>query len=354
MYNSCKEAHIAVNDKIQQINANRQESIRHQYIDIALNEAVDVLLTQKIKAFEETGRYYDDLQVLKCTSTQPLMLNVKNRGTAFIPANYLHGIAYDAAVIFDKFKRYRDTKKAEYNTYIVSLKPILNTLDKWESIDPYVPRINISSANGNHEFVSPTPLYEPKGIFEFIDVIFATLLRFGYDVRYEYCDNKYYELSLIFRSLKPLELSVKIDNVDAEVNKIPTTYTYYSGEYTEITSTNEDTKFTKESTLVGMDLVSDVQRRDILQTYHNAKNRHIHPICTIESDKLYVDMSDNFIVTGVNIIYLRKPMLFNYFTDAVAELPFKTEIVNLAVQKLLGKLKDDGYQVAINETNALK
>lgn len=61
MYSSCKEAHIAVNDKIQQINANRQESIRPQYIDIALNEAIDVLLAQKIKAFEETGRYYDDL-----------------------------------------------------------------------------------------------------------------------------------------------------------------------------------------------------------------------------------------------------------------------------------------------------
>ena len=55
MYSSCKEAHIAVNDKIQQINANRQESIRPQYIDIALNEAIDVLLTQKIKAFEDTS-----------------------------------------------------------------------------------------------------------------------------------------------------------------------------------------------------------------------------------------------------------------------------------------------------------
>lgn len=74
MYSSCKEAHIAVNDKIQQINANRQESIRPQYIDIALNEAIDVLLTQKIKAFEETGRYYDDLQVLKTTYRSPLYL----------------------------------------------------------------------------------------------------------------------------------------------------------------------------------------------------------------------------------------------------------------------------------------
>lgn len=85
MYSSCKEAHIAVNDKIQQINANRQESIRPQYIDIALNEAIDVLLTQKIKAFEETGRYYDDLQVLKTTYRSPLYLlaNEGNRGFAF-------------------------------------------------------------------------------------------------------------------------------------------------------------------------------------------------------------------------------------------------------------------------------
>ena len=109
MYSSCKEAHIAVNDKIQQINANRQESIRPQYIDIALNEAIDVLLTQKIKAFEETGRYYDDLQVLKTTYRSPLYLlaNEGNRGFAFLPANYLHGVSYDASVIYDKFKRYR-------------------------------------------------------------------------------------------------------------------------------------------------------------------------------------------------------------------------------------------------------
>ena len=103
MYSSCKEAHIAVNDKIQQINANRQESIRPQYIDIALNEAIDVLLTQKIKAFEETGRYYDDLQVLKTTYRSPLYLlaNEGNRGFAFLPANYLHGVSYNASVIYD-------------------------------------------------------------------------------------------------------------------------------------------------------------------------------------------------------------------------------------------------------------
>ena len=104
MYSSCKEAHIAVNEKIQQINANRQESIRPQYIDIALNEAIDVLLTQKIKAFEESGRYYDDLQVLKDTYRSPLYLfsNGGNRGFAYLPTNYLHGVSYTASVIFDK------------------------------------------------------------------------------------------------------------------------------------------------------------------------------------------------------------------------------------------------------------
>lgn len=109
MYSSCKEAHIAVNEKIQQINANRQESIRPQYIDIALNEAIDVLLTQKIKAFEESGRYYDDLQVLKDIYRSPLYLlsNESNRGFAYLPTNYLHGVSYTASVIFDKFKRYR-------------------------------------------------------------------------------------------------------------------------------------------------------------------------------------------------------------------------------------------------------
>ena len=71
MYSSCKEAHIAVNDKIQQINANRQESIRPQYIDIALNEAIDVLLTQKIKAFEEN---MTALTLSRCTTSTHIFI----------------------------------------------------------------------------------------------------------------------------------------------------------------------------------------------------------------------------------------------------------------------------------------
>ena len=48
----------------------------------------------------------------KTTYRSPLYLlaNEGNRGFSFLPANYLHGVSYDASVIYDKFKRYRATE----------------------------------------------------------------------------------------------------------------------------------------------------------------------------------------------------------------------------------------------------
>lgn len=346
MYSSCKEAHIAVNDKIQQINANRQESIRPQYIDIALNEAIDVLLTQKIKAFEETGRYYDDLQVLKTTYRSPLYLlaNEGNRGFAFLPANYLHGVSYDASVIYDKFKRYRATESVTTRIYVVNISELFKT------IPGYIEDFVIQIGNDTVTFHYPAKIYRKEGLFEYINYMLSILLRKGYNVTYERYNNEYYPESLVFYFNMP-QLIVVGDKYTIKLVQFD--YECYSGLYEVITSDGVITKV-RESRFSGMDLVSDVQRRDMLQTYHNCLNRHIHPICTIESNRILVDMDDTFVITDVAITYLRQPTRFDIVTDTATELPFKTEIINLATQKLLGKLKDEGYQIAINESNSLK
>lgn len=346
MYSSCKEAHIAVNEKIQQINANRQESIRPQYIDIALNEAIDVLLTQKIKAFEESGRYYDDLQVLKDTYRSPLYLlaNEGNRGFAYLPANYLHGVSYTASVIFDKFKRYRTTESITTRIYVINISELFKT------IPGYIEDFNIQIGADNITFHYPAKIYRKDGLFEYINYMLSVLLRKGYNVTYEHYRGSYYPESLIFYFDMPTlivvgdKYEIKLDQFNNE---------RYTGRYEVITANGTITKV-RESRFAGMDLVSDVQRMDMLQTYHNRANRHLHPICVIENDRLLVDMDDKFIITDVAITYLRKPTRFNIVTDEVSELPFKTEIIDLATQKLLGILKDPGYQVAINESNSLK
>lgn len=346
MYSSCKEAHIAVNDKIQQINANRQESIRPQYIDIALNEAIDVLLTQKIKAFEETGRYYDDLQVLKTTYRSPLYLlaNEGNRGFAFLPANYLHGVSYNASVIYDKFKRYRATESVTTRIYVVNISELFKT------IPGYIEDFVIQIGNDTVTFHYPAKIYRKEGLFEYINYMLSILLRKGYNVTYERYNNEYYPESLVFYFDTP-QLIVVGDKYTIKLVQFD--YECYSGLYEVITSDGVIIKV-RESKFAGMDLVSDVQRRDMLQTYHNRLNRHIHPVCTIESNRVLVDMDDTFVITDVAITYLRQPTRFDIVTDTATELPFKTEIINLATQKLLGKLKDEGYQIAINESNSLK
>lgn len=346
MYSSCKEAHIAVNEKIQQINANRQESIRPQYIDIALNEAIDVLLTQKIKAFEETGRYYDDLQVLKSTYTSPLYLNPHEdmRGYAYLPANYLHGVAYNAKVIYDKFNRYRAVKSITTQVTVINLSKL------FALIPAKLPVVSITINDDRILLDYPLKIYRKEGKFEFINYALSTIRQKGYNVSYELFDGKYYGESLVFRFDRATNVTVESP---LQVSNESFKNECYSGEY-EVIQANGVVTETKQGKYVGMDLVSDVQRMDMIQTYHNRANRHLHPICVMGDDKLLVDMDKTFIITDVNIVYLRQPTWFNIVTDTISELPFKTEIVDLATQKLLGILKDPGYQVAINENNALK
>lgn len=373
MYNSCKEAHIAVNDKIQQINANRQESIRPQYIDIALNEAIDVLLTQKIKAFEETGRFYDDLQCIKATYKSPLYLpfdeptiqaHEDTRGFAYLPSNYLHGISYDAKVIYDKFQRYRHYKSLGLKYFRVDLsKLITNTTES--RFPKKIPAITIEYQKSGYDSSKksikldyPSIIHREEGIFEYISYILNTLNSKELCVGYETLYDKYYSKCLIFQFIDST-IELTCEHSDVTVTEFSSNMLCHSGGYKVIAYDKEhddyvDTFEFKNGKYVGMDLVSDVQRRDMLQTYHNRINRHIHPICTIENNLLYVDFDKTFVVTDVSMTYLREPTKFNYATDTATELPFMTEIINLATQKLLGKLKDDGYQIAINESNSLK
>lgn len=344
MYSSCKEAHIAVSDKIQQINANRQQSIRPQYIDIALNEAIDVLLTQKIKAYEETGRYYDDLQVLKTTVTAPLCLceDEENRGFTFIPANYLHNVAFIADVIFDKFRKYRAVKNVMERLCVINISNAYDfpNISQWS--------INIDGAGINIKY--PAKIYKKEGLFDYINYMLPKFYHRGLNAYYEYLDNEYYPNSLIIRFDHDPVIHI---NNGYNVNRLTKYHKAYTGSYTEITSEGE-VELTKATKKAGMDLVSDVERMDLLQTYHNRKNRHIHPICTLGGNKLFVDMDDTFIIPKVTMVYLRKPTYFNIVDNVATELPFTTEIINLAVQKLLGKLKDDAYQIAVNENYSLK
>lgn len=343
MYNSCKEAHIAVSEKIQQINANRQESIRPQYIDIALNEAIDILVTQKCKLFEETGRLYDDLRVLKETKELTLYIDNDVRGFAYLPFNYLKGVSYSADVIYDKFKKYRDKKETGFKLALINLDSLFETL-------PMVKEFSITIGILTYTIKYPAKIYDKEGIFECINYILSKLRVYGVDSCYERFNGEFYANTLILRLPLGTEISTTINNSLQEKSFV---YEAYSGKYKEITSIGEITKI-KESKVAGLDLVSDVQRMDMIQTYHNAKNRHIHPICTIEDDRLYVDMNDDFIVTKVKITYLRKPTYYNFLDDTATELPFTTEIINLAVQRLLGTLKDNGYQIQVNENNLLK
>lgn len=342
MYSSCKEIHIAVEQAIQQINANRQESIRPQYIDIALNSAIKRLIKDKIKAYEETGKFYDDLESLKRTVVNHALINSENRFETYLPSDYLYGVSFSAGVIFDKFHRYRNKVESLIYTTELNLSSLFDAL-------PNALSFSLGINGIDYTFTYPITIYQREGAFSFINYLVTSLRGIGFNVYFEPYGKLRPNL-LVFVSYEPLQIQVEptIPLLQNSVSK-----QRYNGKY-EVISEDIIEEHIKESKWSGLDLVSDVARRDMLQTYHNAKNRHIHPICTIENGKLLVDSNDDFVLKDISVTYIADPVPFDVFVDTYPKVSFINEIIDVAVQILLGNLKDNAYQIAVNEVNSNK
>ena len=105
--------------------------------------------------------------MLKTTYRSPLYLlaNEGNRGFAFLPANYLHGVSYDASVIYDKFKRYRATESVTTRIYVVNISEL------FKAIPGYIEDFVIQIGNDTVTFHYPAKIYRKEGLFEYINYI---------------------------------------------------------------------------------------------------------------------------------------------------------------------------------------
>ena len=83
MYNTVKELHIALDQRLQQLNSNRKLVLYPEQKDARLNEAVLQFINNvvsdktniKKEGFEDTQKRYDDIEELIRTATLPIYVN---------------------------------------------------------------------------------------------------------------------------------------------------------------------------------------------------------------------------------------------------------------------------------------
>lgn len=346
MYNTIKELHIEIEQRIQQITSNRHRSIPPQFIDMVLNRTalkyIQIKSNRKVnykqEGFEDSQKRVDDLQSLK-TETKWLSVikdeDSNNRGYVILPADYLKLITSRSKVVYSKpfydkkLDNFVDTNKT---ISFLNLKDVITKDEVIISIDSLdnIYECDISdilSALKLSTFENPD-LYEVSNLI--IDKV-KTITK-GAIIPYweEYCNN-------VAKNCLIFDTTISCDNVEIKTKS-------HSCKIHDIV----------DGTIISVaenDLVPTENIYSILTNHYANKNRHLNPITDILDDKLYVYFGDCFAVNAIKLSYICKPKSFNLACNQMSDLEITTEFMDMVVSDILLILKDNSYNAVKQQFN---
>ena len=358
MYNTVTEMHIAIDNGLQQLNSNRQQSIAPEVKDMALNYAVLQFVETrtnpktniKQEGLEETTKRYDDVRDLKRTYTAKAYKYSTDKVASILPSDYYKYIEFGCDVAYSKYNTFNtETKNLDY--FVLPFKTIREGNIFYDRV--------IVKGNDQDEIFRSThynvePLYSPDAKFMMISLILEELNKIkGIDVYWEYYNSNYYKQSFIIVNNGGgyQEYSIKYD-IRGEQDEIEGgTYEYQSEKVNTKLTIYKDVSNTTERPI---DLYSsDISFSQNSNHYYNA-NRQRNPSGELIDNEIIVKEGDNFIIDNIKLIYYKKPRLINYRHEQMCEIEVNREIIDLAISKLKAYIKDEGYQLDKSEQQIIE
>ena len=285
MYETIKELHIEIEQRIQQITSNRYGSMPPQFYDMMLNRTAIKYIQSKSnrktnykgEGLEDSMKRVEDFQSLKReTVWLPVLTKDSdtNRGFVLLPSNYLKFISstshYKYSKNIDKTlgSNGSDFKNVYYKVY---------NLDTSTEINGY----NISDLKNKFDKDVELPKYLVEYLYDKLNSIVDPEKSpdIKYNVYWEYFNNRYYANSIIITS------DSNFNNNSAE---------NYTDKYFKITADSYSEN----------DLIASENIRAALNNPYSKKNRHLNPITELINDKLYVYQGQDFCVSEIKITYI--------------------------------------------------
>lgn len=372
MYETVKELHIEIEQRIQQITSNRHRSIAPQWLDMMLNRtAVKYIQTKsnrktnyKGEGLEDSKKRVDDIKSLKReTSWLKVKRNINdedypNRAFVILPGDYLKLITSVSRYTYGKphlnedlHKVYtgEDVKNLYYNiidlssinpnmedltgsiqigSLTIDLNDIIKlydtdseTIDLYEIANLLCDRIsyNLQTA-GREAGLTPTPAISPN----------------KYNVYWENILGRYYKNCIIITSDTNDEIVFKVSNSDVSVITYNTTFDEF---------VNVGNRYSEN------DLVATENIQSTINNFYLNKNRHLNPITEIVDDMLFVYYNDTFCVDAIKISYIKKPRPFNSDINQMSDIEITPEFMDMVVSDILLTLKDDSYSAVKQQSN---
>lgn len=346
MYNTIKELHIEIEQRIQQITSNRHRSIPPQFIDMVLNRtALKYIQTRtnrkvnyKQEGFEDSQKRVDDLQSLKTeTKWLPIIKDEEsdNRGFVILPADYLKLITSCSKVVYSKpfYNKNINTFESTTKTiYILDLKSVISK----QSFSIVINYLGVEYPCDISDILSALDLtnYEDPDLYEISNLIIDKVRNVTKGQVVPYWEEYY--------------------NIIAKDCLIFDTETVCDGFELHQESINCKIHELAEGMIISVaenDLVSTEEVYGLLNNFYSSRNRHLNPITDIVNGTLNVYYDENFIVNSIKLSYIRKPRSFNLALNQMSDLEITPEFMDMVVSDILLILKDNSFNYVKQQSN---
>lgn len=344
-----QEMLIGIDLELQKINSNVISSFEPEEKLWLLNEECKRFIKQRIRpqsndkslGFQDDQKRYDDLEVLATPRTLPVYAYDSNSVFAYLPANYfsltndrslskdLCGISYSPATI-------------AVNIYTTNYKLPINSIDLFKTLQVRLNGVVIFKVSD----------YYPNGIpnnssqFELIAMLIDIINNIpNFEAKYETYLDIYSSGAIIVASTNNTTFTMNNTYnispvISADLVITTTTKNKIDPSLATIEVPNRLTKTSKHHTLLNTNF---------------ATTFHYSPISILQKGKIIIYHNKKFILSSINIDYIRRPRKISLSLNQSCELSedVHDEIVVATAKRLAGITLNDSYRNIINE-NLLK
>lgn len=341
--------HIGIDLQLQKLNSNVISSLRSEEKDWLLNEEVIRFIKQRINpasndkrvGFEATQKRYDDLRVLITPASLPVYVNDNDSVFTYLPSDYFT-LINDRSVTKDLCGVSYSTIATSIDTFYIASLPIAD--DNTNLYATFQVKINGSIIFDLSNYVTGG-LPSSNSKFVIVNYLLQRIAEIptllgGFSGKYE----NYFGVSVagavIIVGKSPFTYNIVYVGNTVSGNGLGVNYTKVT---TPLKSTEVPNRLAK---------TEDVYT--LLSTSFGTTFAHT-PITLLEGSKLIAFHKQKFILSSLNISYIRKPKKIDISLNQGCELSesIHQEIVENTAKRIAGLVGSQQYNNIINE-NLLK
>lgn len=343
MYSSVSSLHIALDGRLQQLNSNRKQAIMPEQYDVALNDAINIVLKQRLSAklnskregYEDSVAAYDLVKSLKRTCRPvPYFDTVDNKWYFELPSDYYSFDTLQANINYDRSILSNGDNYTAGIKY-VSIVKFLKTYD--------YAKLPIIFKNPNLDITSEDiylTLTSAKASFYYFNLVKDYIkAKYNIDCFYENYRGTYYPNSLIFVSniINKVPTQVLVNNV-VNTTTITTTLANATPNIVKpsIITTPRETTIDMGSKKV--DLVSSLNDTNETTDFYLHYNNHLNPKCTMQDGVVYLTSDPTFYYTNVRLNYIKQPRPIDSRINQMTDMEVADDILDMATQILMRML----------------